>query len=703
MSFSFLLPLGLVLSVLVLGPILAHMVRRKPKRTRQFGAMLLLQRLQQKIKRRRRIRDWLLLLLRMLVVLMATIAIAQPRIEWVESDPDYGTARAVVVVVDTSMSMDQRAANTGEQTLLSQARERAASLIRDLPPGTLVGLVSVGGQAELLTPELTDDHAWVATQAEALQQGQGSTELVAGIRQARRLLDGEGGVVVVMTDEAGPVAVPGAREEIALLLQQGGTLQPEPIHPETLANLAVLSAQYGDGLEGGTVRVEVVNYGEADTELPFTVELPGGPEITAFVDVPAGESASESVTVPRVAEGGVGIVRLMDPSLKADNGFAFHLPQVGASRVLVVDGDPGPNPVLSEVYFLERALAPWGGSEVMTGGVLPDVTSMAGIRDLDPAVHQVVFLANVSDPAPAAAPLLDFVQQGGSVVISVGNNVTAERYNGSLAKMLPSPLRKAVALTNPGEPGVATAIPNTEFGFFAPFSRGGRGSFGNIRWKNLFTLEPFVDGLEVRTIMSLENGMPLLVERKLGQGSVLLFTGTLDMAWGNFPLQAVFMPLIQRLVTELGAQAGGAALREQGQVDQLVTMSIPNSMGDIRVQGPDGPVASNFSGNELSFTPGRVGAYEVQVDGAPPLAWVAVNADPLESDIRTGTPLLQEAMDVDRDRFIRRLDLGFYFWWSVLVLALLQAGLSLFMALRNRMHEKTISEIQTVQDVPNAS
>ena len=58
------------------------------------------------------------------------------------------------------------------------------------------------------------------------------------------------------------------------------------------------------------------------------------------MDIP-GESASESVTVP-VAEGGVGIVRLMDPSLKADNGFAFHLPQVGASRVLVVDGDQGP-------------------------------------------------------------------------------------------------------------------------------------------------------------------------------------------------------------------------------------------------------------------------------------------------------------------------------------------------------------------------
>ena len=189
----------------------------------------------------------------------------------------------------------------------------------------------------------------------------------------------------------------------------------------------------------------------------------------------------------------------------------------------------------------------------------------------------------------------------------------------------------------------------------------------------------------------------------MGQGSVLLFTGTLDMAWGNFPLQAVFMPLVQRLVTELGAQAGGAAIREQGQVDQLVTMAIPNSTGDVRVQGPGGPVASSLSGNELSFTPGRVGAYEVEVAGAPPLAWVAVNADPLESDIRTGTPLLEEAMDIDRDRFVRRLDLGFYVWWSVLVLAVLQGCLSLFMALRNRWHEKNIPELQTVKEVPNAS
>ena len=157
MSFSFLAPLGLFLSVLVVGPILAHMVRRRPRQTRRFGAMLLLRRLQQKVKRRRRVRDLWLLLLRILAIWLAVLAVAQPQMEWIESDADLGTARAVIVVVDTSMSMDQRSGELGDsdnETLLSLARARAASIIRDLPAGTLVGLISAGGEASVQTPEL---------------------------------------------------------------------------------------------------------------------------------------------------------------------------------------------------------------------------------------------------------------------------------------------------------------------------------------------------------------------------------------------------------------------------------------------------------------------------------------------------------------------------------------------------------------------
>ena len=127
--------------------------------------------------------------------------------------------------------------------------------------------------------------------------------------------------------------------------------------------------------------------------------------------------------VPRVTDGGIGALTIEDPGLALDNAFYFHLPRVGASRVLVVDGEPGVTTINSEVYFLERALAPFGAQNE----TLPDVVGPSGIQNLDSEIHRVVFLANVMDPAPIATSMVDFVRNGGGLMISLGGNVTAER------------------------------------------------------------------------------------------------------------------------------------------------------------------------------------------------------------------------------------------------------------------------------------
>ena len=64
MSLSFLAPAALVLSALCVLPIIAHMARQKPKVETPFGAMMLLKRVVKRLRRRRRIRDWFLFLLR---------------------------------------------------------------------------------------------------------------------------------------------------------------------------------------------------------------------------------------------------------------------------------------------------------------------------------------------------------------------------------------------------------------------------------------------------------------------------------------------------------------------------------------------------------------------------------------------------------------------------------------------------------------
>lgn len=691
-----LVPLALGLGVLVAGPLLAHLTRRRPVVRVPFGAMMLLERVLRKQRRRRRVQDPWVLLLRVLSILCVVAAVAQPELRSPGVADETEDRGPVVVVLDDSLSMDLTAGTLelgGRQTVFSRARGLAVDFVRKLPDGTPVAAVVAGAPARRLVAELTTDHGSVAAALQESRQSERSTDLAGALSLARRILDGSGGRVVVFTDEAGPSAVPAARSELELLGQQDISLEPRVVTAAEVGNVVVVSAAYGDGLEGGSVRVQLVNYGPRDVELPMVVTLPDGTEITAFAEVPAGGVAEEQVTVPRVTEGGVGTVRIDDPWLPLDDTFPFQLPRVGASRVLVVDGDPGPTPTASEVYFLERALAPWGAMGSLTGGVLPQVTAAGGLPDLDPEVHRVVFLANVSDPAPLAASLTAFVQAGGGLVVALGDNVTADGYNPALSGLLPASLRRVRPLVNPGEDGVPTALPDTSTELFAPFARGGRGGFSAVRWRQLFTVEPYEDVEGERTTwMRTSSGIPLLIERKVGNGRVMLFTGSVDLAWGDFPLQSVFMPWVQRLVGYLGGATAGGGVRLSGRVGEPVEVPLRDGVSSIEVTGPGGPVAATLKGDGIRFTPDSAGPHVVETPGAPPLAWVDVHTDPGESDVRRGPELLTLAAEIDPARYEQRTPLGQLFLAMGFLFGLLSAALSAVRA-RTRVEAEDAEEV----------
>ena len=671
MTPALLTPAALGLLVLLAGPLLAHLARRRPQDEVPYGAMLLLQRLQELQRRRQRVQDIPLMLLRMLAIALVIAAVTRPELQWPGDAREDGPRGPVVFIVDDSLSMDLRPGGD-DDSLMARARTELSARISALPEGTRAGIITMGAPATALTPELTADRGALVAALGQVRQGQGSTELARALQLGRRLLNGGGGTLVVLTDEAGPVAVQAARAELDLLARQEVGLEPVVIAAESPANLHITEAEYGDGVEGGTVRLVVVNHGAQPAEVPLVVSLPGGVEITTFVDVPARGSAEERVTVPRSNEGGVGTARLRDPALPADDVFAFQLPRVGASRVLVVDGDPGHTASASEVYFLERALAPWGPASAARGGVLPEITTPSGIAALDPAVHRVAFLANVADPAPALAELAPFLQAGGGLVISLGDNVTADSYNAALGSILPGRLG-AVLPMGGDERGAPTALPDINLPLFKPFSRGGRASFGAARWRRLMEVEP-VAGAEV--LLRTEAGVPLLLQRQVGRGRVLLLTGTVDLGWGDLCLQSAFMPLVQRLVGQLGGEAGGAGARLVARVGEPLRVPVGSAVAEVQVTGPDGPVPTQRAGDSLGFTPRTAGAYSVELPGAPPLAWIAVNTDPVESDVQRGPGLLAVAAEVAPDAFVVRFDLGGPLLWAALVALLVQAALA---------------------------
>ncbi len=667
MSFLFGNPLALLLGALLAAPILAHLTRQAIRERRAFGAMMLLERLQKRLQRRRILTDRLLLLARLVALTAFILAAARPEVRWPEVTTTVGATGRVIFLLDASLSMDQRLAGESAYTL---ARKAAAAQARSLPEGVQAALITLGGDAELATPAFTEDTALVAALIEAEEQSAGSTDLRGALLLARTLLEGKPGEILLYTDEAGPGLIEACTSDFQRLLDLGTTVNPYVSAAVPPRNVAITEAAYGDGIEGGTVRVSLVNYGPDAREVATSVYLPEGARITSFVAVPAGSDAAPGLaetrfTVPRQAAGGVARVEIDDPDLPLDNVRYFHLPRVGASRVMVVDGDPGSTPTRSEAYFLERALAPWG-----TGGPVVDVVAPAGVTGLVESGHRVVWLANVTDPAPMAPTLIDFVRRGGGLVFAMGENVTAERYNSALASLLPAPLRRIRDLVDlDAAGGTALDLPDVVgVDLFRAFSRSGRDEFGAVRARRVMTLEPYAEGPEIRTLLRYTDGVPALIERRIGTGRVLVWTSTVDLGWGNLPLQSVFAPLVQRVTALLGGDVGGVAATAEGVVG--VPVVLPVAVSGAEVAGPARHVvATTRTPDGLSFVPVHPGEYTVQIGDQPVLARVAVNTPPAESDVRHSASILATQATIAPDRLTRKLSLAGYGW------ALVGAGL----------------------------
>ena len=87
-------------------PVLLHLIQRERKQVVQFPSLMFLRRIPYQSVRRRRIRHWLLLMMRLAALALIVLAFARPFFRG--ADPSVsaqGGAREVVILVDRSYSM----------------------------------------------------------------------------------------------------------------------------------------------------------------------------------------------------------------------------------------------------------------------------------------------------------------------------------------------------------------------------------------------------------------------------------------------------------------------------------------------------------------------------------------------------------------------------------------------------------------------
>src|SRR6188508_1212342 len=110
---------GFLAAGLAVGlPILIHLLLRQKTRVVPIGSVRFLQQVVREHRRRRRVRQWILLALRMLVVLLLALLFARPY--WDESYR-RGLETEIVLLIDRSASMSAK--DSSGQTAFAAAVE----------------------------------------------------------------------------------------------------------------------------------------------------------------------------------------------------------------------------------------------------------------------------------------------------------------------------------------------------------------------------------------------------------------------------------------------------------------------------------------------------------------------------------------------------------------------------------------------------
>ncbi len=282
---AFLLPAAIGLAGLAVAPVVIHWLTRQRARPLAFPAAGLLARATGGLARVKRLREHIVLLLRVLALALAALAAAGPLMS------GFGTsARPVAIVLDASCSMRQVSDGS---TAFSRGRAAAARLAEALSPRPLVALVA--GATTLRSSPVLESGAGAAKAllAEA-QPGYGDGDLAGAIAQAVRLLSGSGDIFVVSD---------GSRS--ALSGVDTGHL-PDGVRLHLVdaggggANHGVvsISVEPGVAVAGRPLlwRARIANYSVVDAVIP--VRLACGPASRAVdLPVPAGGSALVELTI----------------------------------------------------------------------------------------------------------------------------------------------------------------------------------------------------------------------------------------------------------------------------------------------------------------------------------------------------------------------------------------------------------------------
>ena len=647
------------------APVLVHLLRKHLTVPRPVSSLMFFERGAQSSTRHRRLRYLLLFALRSVLVLLVVLAFSNP---FIRHTSDDANSRMLLLVLDNSFSM--RAG-----TRFADARQQALAVVAAKPHTQKAQIVALGGQLEALTQPIDDD-AQLRAALQSIQPGDSHANFGDLGRYLRTLTETVRSPIDLhlfsdMQRSATPenfsdMIMP---SNVRLVLHSvASTIAPPNWTVESLE----APSEPVDPKDPKRPHVEavVVGFGTPAARKTISLMVNGKLITSRKVDIPANGRATVNFSPFEVPYGFSRCQVRIDSgdAFPADDASEFTVRRSDPERVLFVHnaGD-----TRSPLYF-GAALGAATHASFLLQSVATDQST-----DLDPSKFAFVVLSDtVTLPSIFEHALAAYGAKGGNVLIALGTSAARQER----IPMWGARTRDTHDYARAGNPATIGQI---DFNYPAlAQEQPGRDNGGWAEVKVLYDVP--VDTSQARVAARLADGTPLLLEKQIGQGRILLLTSGLDNLTNDLPLHPVFVAFVDHMARYLSGDEQLSGSRLVDSFVQLRPGAAPSAAtGNVEVIDPDGrrPLSLSEARTAQSLRLQHTGFYQIHLPNGHD-AVIGVNPDRRESDLQpippdvlslwSGTsavPAAKSSLSTPDNVKFRNVSL----WWYVMLLALLAA------------------------------
>lgn len=641
-------------------PIYLHLLRRRTTTARPFASLMFFEQRTQTAVKHRRLRYLALLALRLSLLILIALAFANPFIARAPAMVHHD--RLMLLVIDDSFSM-----RTG--TRLADAKREALAVLQSRSKSDPVQVLALDAQVHALTQPARDSGTARAA-IESLQPGDRRSSFGELARAVRLTAESTHLPIALhlFSDMQRSSQAPSFAE---MTLPDTVTLTTHPVAAGapvpnfTVESVTAPSRVWGAAKDASKhVQAMIAGYGTAAATRNATLTINGRVVATQSVQVPAGGRATvefPALDVPYGFSRGEVKIDAAD-TLPADDSFVFAVERTDPQKVLFVHAATDTR---SPLYF-GHALAAAAESAFDLKSVSIDDATNVPLSS-----YAFVVLSNLPTVSTAfERDLLTYVRDGGSLFIAVGTAAagrgrvpvfgegiqTVHDYSRELARG-----RERFLSVGEADP--------------SHLAIGKTGTWPGVR----FYYAVAVDPSNARVVARLTDRTPLLLDKTIGEGRVLLFASGLDNLTNDFPLHPAFVAFVEQTARYLsGSERSAGARKVDAFLELRTAREGGNANAGVEVVDPSGhrPLSLGEAGSTPSLQLTQAGFYHVRLaNGREDL--IGVNPDRRESNLEPmpddvlaawrGTP--QQAARAAAATDVAEQQEPYSLWWYIMILA----------------------------------